>query len=361
MKAYLILEDGTVYEGISIGARKEVISELVFNTGMTGYLEALTDPAAAGQAIVMTYPLIGNYGVCEEDMESIRPWADAFIVREISEVHSNFRAETGIEDFLLKYDIPGIAGIDTRELTKKLREHGSMKAMISCYEYSKEELAELVSGIKSHNPRALVTRVSCIKRYTLTPESPKRKLAVLDLGLKLSHRNALYKRDCELTVYPSDTKAKDIMSGSPKGIFISSGPGNPKEYKELIDQIRELYNSGIAIMAVGLGHQLLALATGADTYKLKSGHRGSNYPVKDLETGRAYIGAQNHAYAVDTATLDKQVAVESFVNVNDQSNEGLKYLGKNIISVQYYPDDAKNALYSLNLFDKFISMMEENL
>ena len=258
-----------VFTGTSIGAKKEVISEIVFNTSMTGYLEVLTDPSYAGQAVCMTYPLIGNYGICYEDTESLRPWPDGYIVRELSRTPSNFRCEDTIQNFLKRFDIPGIAGIDTRALTRILREKGTMNGMI----------------------------------------------------------------------------------------MLSNGPGDPKECTEVIKEIRKLYESDTPIFAICLGHQLMALATGADTHKMKYGHRGGNHPVKDLETGRVYISSQNHGYVVDTDNLDPKVAVPAFINVNDGTNEGLKYTGKNIFTVQFHPEACPGPQDSGYLFDRFIKMM----
>lgn len=355
MKAYLILEDGSVYEGDSIGSQKEIISEIVFNTSMTGYLEVLTDPSYAGQAVVMTYPLIGNYGICYEDMESERPWIDAFIVRELSGVASNFRNEDSIQNFLEKYDIPGISGIDTRDLTKRLREHGTMNGMLTCNsDYSIEEVSQ---KIKSYTVTGTVKKVSTNKVYTL--KGIGKKVALLDLGAKRNISKELNKRGCEVTVLPYNTKAEDIILINPDGIMLSNGPGDPKENVEIIEQVKKLYNSNIPIFAICLGHQLMALATGADTYKLKYGHRGGNHPVKDLESGRTYISSQNHGYAVDENTLNRNVCVPAFVNVNDKTNEGLRYLHKNIFTVQYHPEASPGPGDSSYLFDKFIKMMED--
>jgi carbamoyl-phosphate synthase small subunit len=356
MKAFLILEDGTVFEGTSIGSTREVVSEIVFNTSMTGYLEVLTDPSYAGQAVTMTYPLIGNYGICYEDMESDRPWPDGFIVRELSRIPSNFRSEDTIQHFLEKYDIPGICGIDTRALTKILREKGTMNGMITTKEYS--DLAEPISRMKAYTVKGVVKATSCKEKYTL-PGTGK-KVALLDLGAKRNIARSLNQRGCEVTVYPCDTTAEEILAAKPDGIMLSNGPGDPKENVEIIKEIKKLYDSETPIFAICLGHQLMALATGADTYKLKYGHRGGNHPVRDLETGRAYISSQNHGYAVDVKTLDPNVAVPAFENVNDGTNEGLRYIGKNIFTVQYHPEACPGPQDSSYLFDKFIKMMGGN-
>ena len=357
MKAYLILEDGTVFEGTSIGSSREVISEIVFNTSMTGYLEVLTDPSYAGQAVVMTYPLIGNYGICYEDMESARPWPDGFIVRELSRIPSNFRSGDTIQHFLEENDIPGISGIDTRALTKILREKGTMNGMITTREY--EDLTEPISRMKAYSVKGVVKETSCKEAYVLKAEGETavKKVALLDLGAKKNIARSLTERGCEVTVYPCITTAEEILSGHPDGIMLSNGPGDPKENTEIIREIRKLYESDTPIFAICLGHQLMALATGADTFKLKYGHRGGNHPVKDLETGRVYISSQNHGYAVDPESLDPAVAEPAFINVNDGTNEGLKYTGKNIFTVQDHPEACPGPLDSGYLFDRFMKMM----
>ena len=363
MKAFLILEDGTVFTGTSIGSAREAVSEIVFNTSMTGYLEVLTDPSYAGQAVVMTYPLIGNYGICYDDMESARPWPDGFIVRELSRLPSNFRCRDTIQNFLEKNDIPGICGIDTRALTKILREKGTMNGMITTREY--ENLEEPINRIKAYSVKGVVKAASCKEKYVLEPadrkgQPPVCRVALLDLGAKKNIARSLAERGCEVTVYPCDTTAEEILASRPDGIMLSNGPGDPKENTEIIREIRKLYESDTPIFAICLGHQLMALATGADTFKLKYGHRGGNHPVKDLETGRVYISSQNHGYAVDPESLDPSVAVPAFVNVNDETNEGLKYTGKNIFTVQYHPEACPGPLDSGYLFDRFMKMMGGN-
>lgn len=356
MKAYLILEDGTVFTGVSIGSAREVISEIVFNTSMTGYLEVLTDPSYAGQAVVMTYPLIGNYGICREDMESVKPWPDGYIVRELSRMPSNFRSEDTIQHFLEENDIPGICGIDTRALTKILREKGTMNGMITTKEY--QDLSEPIARMKEYRVTGVVKATTTKETYVLPGEG--KKVALLDLGAKRNIARSLNERGCQVTVYPADTPAEEILASNPDGIMLSNGPGDPAENVEIIREIRKLYESNVPIFAICLGHQLMALATGASTYKLKYGHRGGNHPVKDLETGRVYISSQNHGYAVDAESLDPNVAKPAFVNVNDGTNEGLKYVGKNIFTVQYHPEACPGPQDSSYLFDRFLKMMEVN-
>lgn len=353
MKAFLILEDGHIFEGTSIGAVREVISEIVFNTSMTGYLEVLTDPSYAGQAVVMTYPLIGNYGVCFDDMESRKPWPTGYIVRELSRMPSNFRCEGTIQDFLSKHDIPGIAGIDTRALTKLLRTKGTMNGMITTN--GNFVLEDVLPRLKEYKVGSVVDKVTCTKKKVLAGKGPR--VALLDLGAKDNIARSLAGRGCQVTIYPAYTPAAEILEAEPDGIMLSNGPGDPKSCGKIISEIKKLYDSDVPIFAICLGHQLMALAMGADTHKLKYGHRGGNHPVKDLETGKVYISSQNHGYVVDTEHLDPAVAVPAFINVNDGTNEGLKYTGKNIFTVQFHPEACPGPGDSAYLFDRFMEMM----
>lgn len=395
MKAFLILEDGTVFEGTHIGADKEIISEIVFNTSMAGYLEVLTDPSYAGQAVCMTYPLIGNYGICREDCESLKPWPDGFIVRELSRIPSNFRCDMTIQQFLTENNVPGIAGIDTRALTKILREKGTMNGMITTNE--KYNLQEVLPKLKNYTTGKVVEKVTCSKKFILEPtlhleqngplsgsarfhqEDYERgirehkpslvkelngsglRVALLDFGAKANIARSLAARGCEVAVYPALTAAQEIIDAAPDGIMLSNGPGDPKECTTIIREIKKLYDTEIPIFAICLGHQLMALATGADTHKMKYGHRGGNHPVKDLATGRVYISSQNHGYVVDTDKLDPSVAVPAFINVNDGTNEGLSYTDKNIFTVQFHPECCPGPQDSGYLFDRFINMMKESL
>ena len=352
MRAFLILEDGTVFAGESIGSTREVISEIVFNTSMIGYLEVLTDPSYAGQAVVMTYPLIGNYGITP-DMESERPWVDGYIVRELSRIPSNFRCEGTIQDFLKEHDIPGICGIDTRALTKILRDKGTMNGMITTDE--DYDLDEILPRLAAYTTGDVVSKVTCAAPKVLPGDG--KRVALLDLGAKRNIAKSLNDRGCEVTIYPADTPAETILAGNPDGIMLSNGPGDPKECTEVIKEIKKLYDSDVPIFAICLGHQLMALATGADTHKMKYGHRGGNHPVKDLSTGRVYISSQNHGYVVDVDKLDPSIATPAFVNVNDGTNEGLKYTGKNIFTVQFHPEACPGPQDSGYLFDRFIEMM----
>lgn len=352
MKAFLILEDGTVFEGTGIGANREVISEIVFNTSMTGYLEVLTDPSYAGQAVVMTYPLIGNYGITP-DMESEKPWVDGYIVRELSRIPSNFRSEGTIQDFLVKHDIPGIMGIDTRALTRILRDKGTMNGMITTNE--NYNLDTVIPQLKAYQMGNVVDKVTCTEKTIL--EGKGKKVALMDFGAKKNIAKSLHQRGCQVTIYPAHTTAEEILADNPDGIMLSNGPGDPAECTEIIAELKKLYASDVPIFAICLGHQLMALAMGASTHKLKYGHRGGNHPVKDLETGHVYISSQNHGYVVDTDKLDSSLVKPAFINVNDKTNEGLSYIGKNIFTVQFHPEACPGPQDSAYLFDRFIAMM----
>lgn len=372
-KAFLILEDGTVFEGEHIGAEREIISEIVFNTSMTGYLEVLTDPSYAGQVVTMTYPLIGNYGICHQDMESKKGWPDGFIVRELSRMPSNFRSEDTLQHFLEKNDIPGISKIDTRALTKLLREKGTMNGMITTNEnYS---LTELIPKLKEYRVTGVVQKVSCSQKETYSPgdmdskpykdkgkapensAAPDKKIAVIDVGTKKNIVRCLLNRGCQVTVYPWNFNADEVINEKPDGIMITNGPGDPSECVDIIAQIKKLADSGIPIFAICLGHQLMALAHGAKTHKMKYGHRGANHPVKDLETGRVYISSQNHGYVVDADSIDETIAKPWFINVNDQTVEGLTYHGKPIRTVQFHPEANAGPKDSEALFDAFLNMI----
>ena len=356
MKAYLILEDGTVFEGDSIGSSKEVISEIVFNTSMTGYLEVLTDPSYAGQAVCMTYPLIGNYGINLDDTESINPYLDGFIVHELATFPSNFRSEKSLADYLLENDITGISNIDTRALTIILREKGTMNGMITTNpDYDLDEVLPL---IKNFRAKDVVLKVTTKEKYELKGDGLR--VALLDFGAKKSIAKNLNNRGLNVIVYPADTKAEEIINDKPDGIMLSNGPGDPKDNIKIINEIKKLYNTNIPIFAICLGHQLMALANGFNTKKLKYGNRGGNHPVKDLINNKVYITSQNHGYYVEEESLDLKKAIPAFINVNDKTNEGLKYVGKNIFTVQFHPEACPGPLDSGYLFDMFISMMGGN-
>ena len=354
-KVYLILENGKVFEGESIGAEGEVIGEVVFTTAMTGYLETLTDPSYYGQMVCQTFPLIGNYGVMEEDFESPHSFVKGYIVRDVCDTPSNFRSQGKLDDMLKKLGVIGICGIDTRELTKIVRESGVMNAIITdkptLDPAKKKQLDEYV--IKD-----AVKSVSCTqKRVVCTVKKPKKRVALLDYGIKKNIIEKLAKRGCEVTVFPHNTSADEIINFAPDGIMLSNGPGNPEENTYEITQIKKLVKSGIPMFGICIGHQLLALSQEAKTYKLKYGHRGGNQPVKDLESGRVYVSTQNHGYAVDNDTIPKSAKV-TFVNVNDGTCEGIDYKNSNVFSVQFHPEACAGPLDTGYLFDRFMENME---
>ncbi len=354
MKAYLILEDGSVFEGESIGAVKEVVSEFVFNTSMTGYLEVLTDPSYAGQSVVMTYPLIGNYGVCLEDQETKEPFVEGFVVNELARLGSNFRKDMDLHEYLKLHNIPGIQGIDTRHLTKIIRNKGCMNGMITTNKY--DNLDDVMTRIHEFKVTGVVAKTTCKEVYQVG--SGNKKVALLDYGAKANIARSLAKRNLEVTVYPASTPAKVILEGNYDGIMLSNGPGDPEENVEIIEQIKILAQSNVPIFAICLGHQLMALAHGFKTEKMKYGHHGANHPVKNLDTGRVYISTQNHNYVIKEDSIDPKIARVWFKNVNDQTIEGIEYLNENIKTVQFHPEACAGPLDTDALFDEFMKMME---
>ena len=363
MKAWLILADGTVYEGTSIGAEGTTIGETVFTTGMTGYIETLTDPSYYGQIVTQTFPLIGNYGVIPEDFESKKPWVRGYIVRELCDEPSNFRCGGKLDDFLKKHNIIGICGIDTRALTKKLREAGVMNGMIisgkeTCPDT--ETLAILIEEIRKYQ---IVDAVKSVQDGSVIEPSAttgnKKHVVLFDFGAKANIQRELEKRGCKVTVVPYNTKAEEVTSLKPDGIMLSNGPGDPAENTGVIAEISKLCDNGkIPIFGICLGHQMLALARKAKTSKLKYGHRGGNHPVKDLETGRVYITSQNHGYAVqiDEGSLPPGAKL-SFINLNDNTCEGITYTDIPAFSVQFHPEACGGPHDTNFLFDRFMAMM----
>lgn len=351
-KVCLILENGERFDGYAIGAEKETIGEVVFTTAMTGYIETLTDPSYYGQIVVQTFPLIGNYGVIGEDFESDRPYLSGYVVRDLCDAPSNFRSEGKLDDMLKKYGVPGICGIDTRKLTRIVREHGVMNGAI-VYGEPTEELTE---RIKAFRIKDAVAHASCSEPYHVKEGKPHLKVTLIDYGEKRNIARELAKRGCDVTVVPHSWSAERILEGKPDGIMLSNGPGDPAENVFEIQQLAKLSKSGVPVFGICLGHQLLALANGAKTYKLKYGHRGANQPVKQLATGRVYITSQNHGYAVDNDTVPKGAKV-SFVNANDGTCEGVEYEGGNC-SVQFHPEACGGPLDTRFLFDNFIAVME---
>ena len=357
MKATLILENGMTFTGESIGSTADRICEMVFNTSMVGYQEILTDPSYAGQGIVMSYPLIGNYGVNSEDNESSRPWGEAFVVRHLSRRGSNFRCEGDLDDYLKEHGITGIQGVDTRAITRILRSQGTMNGMITCAEHF--SIQELLKPIKAYRVQGTVERVSR-EEVQVYPSIPRQKLrvALMDFGVKENMIRCLQARGCEVTVFPAHTTAVEILSGKFDGVMLSNCPGDPADNVAIIAEIQELYASGIPIFAVCLGHQLMALATGAQTRKMRFGHRGANHPVKDLDAGRVFITSQNHGYVVTAESVKPEVAQVSHINVNEGSVEGLRYANGNVYTVQFHPEASPGPKDTEYLFDRFVRRME---
>lgn len=355
MKRYLILEDGSHYEGIGFGADNFKIGELVFNTSMTGYQEVLSDLSYCGQITVMTYPLIGNYGINRDDFESLNPAIFGFIVKEACKSPNNFRNAESIDEFLKLKNIPAIENIDTRAITKKIREVGTLKAIMSDTIENKDDIVKMLKDTPYMNDH--VKRVSTKNAFPI-PNRGK-KVVLMDFGAKLGIIRELSKRDCDLIVVPYDTDSKTIMSLNPDGVMLSNGPGDPKDVKESINTIKELIGK-VPIFGICLGHQLISLACGANTIKLKFGHRGGNHPVKDLETNKVSITSQNHSYAVEKESLVNTDLILTHISLNDESCEGVKHKKFPVFSVQYHPESNPGPEDSKYLFDKFIDMMNNN-
>ena len=383
MKAFLILADGTVFEGSSIGATGSTIGETVFTTGMTGYLETLTDPSYYGQIVTQTFPLIGNYVVIPEDYESRKSFVRGYVVRELCDQPSNFRCSGPLNDFLKAQGIIGICGIDTRALTKRLREAGVMNGMIVSGKNAENlRPEELLPKIKDYQITNAVQMVQTCKEGEVSPyapassaspavasaplsagESPRNAplhhVVLFDFGAKLNIQRELEKRGCKVTVVPYNTTADEVIKMAPAGIMLSNGPGDPAENVGVIEEIHKLCDYGkIPIFGICLGHQMLALARGCKTSKLKYGHRGGNHPCKDLQTGRVYITSQNHGYAVESDTLPS-FAQLSFINVNDNTCEGITYTDIPAFSVQFHPEACGGPHDTNFLFDNFIKEIEK--
>lgn len=356
-KAYLMLADGQVFEGRSFGAKGTVIGEVVFTTGLTGYQETLTDPSYYGQIVTQTFPLIGNYGVNEQDNESDRSYVSGYIVREWCAVPSNFRCEGNVNDFLEKQNIIGICNIDTRRLTRTIRETGVMNGIITT-ENVYEKKDALLEKIRAFSIKNAVRTVTADEIRTYEPEQKKYKVVLFDFGYKRNIRQELVKRDCEVIVVPAYTTAEQVKEIAPDGIMFSNGPGDPSENTEIIANIREIQQLGIPIFGICLGHQLMALANGARTEKLKYGHRGANQPVIDLESGLTYVTSQNHGYAVIGESIDPAVGHVSHINANDKTCEGIRYTAVNARTVQFHPEAHGGPLDTAYLFDEFIETME---
>ncbi len=353
MVGYLVLENGEIFEGERIGYNVDTACEVVFNTGMVGYIETFTDPSYAGQGIVMTYPLIGNYGITPEDTESDKIWAKAVFIHELAEFESNFRTKENLEKFLRDYKIPGLTNINTRKLTKILRDAGTMKGYITS---NINDIDDIMQKIKEYEVGKVVDIVTS-KEIKVYGKGKKKKVALMDYGFKHNIVNSLLKRDVEVTVFPADTPAEEIIAMKPDGIMLSNGPGDPKDCEFQIKNVKKLYDTNIPILGICLGHQLMGIALGAKTAKLKYGHRGPNHPVKDLKEDRVHITSQNHGYYILDESINKDVAEISHINLNDGTVEGLRYKNKKIFTVQFHPEACPGPEDTAYIFDEFIDMM----
>ena len=350
----LVLEDGSVYKGYGIGADIEMAGEVVFNTAMTGYQETLSDPSYNGQIITFTYPLIGNYGINRDDYETINPSIKGIVTREICRKPSNFRKEFTLDEVLKDLNIPGISGIDTRSLTKKIREHGTIKGVITGIEKDAQKVAESLR--KNNLPTNQIEQVSTKKAF-LSSGLGKR-VVLIDLGMKSGIMRELNLRGCDIIVMPHDASAKEILRQKPDGIMLSNGPGDPVDVPETISTIKDLIGK-VPIFGICMGHQLISLACGAKTYKLKFGHRGANQPVKNLITGKVDITAQNHGYAVDIDSLKDTDLELTHIAVNDGTCEGVRHKKYSVFSVQYHPEASPGPHDPNYLFDQFIENMKK--
>lgn len=350
-KGYLILQDGQVFEGVRFGAETDTVGELVFTTGMCGYVETLTDPSYAGQIVMQTYPLIGNYGIIREDFEGAC-CVKGYVVREYCDTPSNFRTDCDLDTYLKEQGVPGLCGVDTRELTRIIREHGVMNAAIC------DEIPADLTPVASYAITGVVEAVSCKEpdRYPAEGEECFR-VSLLDYGAKRNIVRELQKRGCTVTVLPASTSAEEILAAGPDGVMLSNGPGDPAENTYQIEQIRKLLGK-VPMFGICLGHQLTALAAGGSTYKLKYGHRGVNQPVRDLNGVRTYITSQNHGYAVINDSLPAGAEV-SFINANDGTCEGVNYHNIPAFSVQFHPEACGGPLDTMFLFEKFMTRMKE--
>ena len=367
--AWLVLRDGPTFRGWSLGAAGQASGEVIFNTAMQGYQEILTDPSYRGQIVTMTYPMIGNYGINEEDVESRRPWVNGFIVKEASPVASNFRSRSGLDAYLARHGIVGIQGIDTRALTRHLRDRGAQEGIISTVETDAARLAAKAQALPGLIGRDLVSEVtidqahgwsegdwSLTRGYT-TPPAPRFKVVAFDSGIKRNIMRQLSSLGCEVEVVPAGTPAAAVLERKPHGIFLSNGPGDPEAVPYLVESVRGLIGKA-PIFGICLGNQILGLAFGGETYKLKFGHHGANHPVKDLATGRVEITSQNHGFSVDPASVAKVGLVETHVNLNDGTSEGMRHRELPVFSVQYHPEASPGPHDSHYLFQRFVSLME---
>ncbi len=372
MKATLALENGSWFEGESAGAAGQTGGEVVFNTAMTGYEEVLTDPSYAGQIVTMTSPQIGNYGIAGEDAESRGPQVAGFIIRDQSPVASNWRADSTLHEYLVRHGIVAISDIDTRALTRVLRSSGVMRGIIATGDVDPQRLVEEARALPAMEGSDLVKDVTCESPFDWSPEDspsdefspiPERrsrrplKIAAYDYGMKWNILRRFTAHGCDVRVYPATTPAAELLSGSPDGVFLSNGPGDPAVLDYAVNNARELVKSDVPVFGICLGHQVLSLALGAQTYKLKFGHRGSNHPVQEVESGKVEITSQNHGFAVDPATLPSDVKV-THVNLYDKTIEGLRHESKPVFCVQYHPEAAPGPHDADYLFRQFLDEME---
>lgn len=351
----IVLEDGEEYLGYGFGANVESICEIVFNTSMVGYQEIVSDPSYTYQMVVMTYPLIGNYGITDDDYETGKPSIGGLVVREYNDHPSNFRYTKTLSEYLEENNIPGIYGVDTRKITRSIRDKGSRKVIITDISTTKEEAME---KIKSYQiPKDAVSKVSCKKKWYARTANAKYNVVAVDCGIKLNIVRSLNKRKCNVTVVPYNTTAEEVISLKPDGVFLSNGPGDPEDVKEVIKLVKELKGK-YPIFGICLGHQMISLAYGAKTYKLKFGHRGGNHPVLNLKTDKIEITSQNHSYAVDEESLKSTKLEPTHKNILDNTIEGVECKKDRIFSVQYHPESAPGPQDSGYLFDKFINIMK---
>lgn len=353
----IILEDGREYYGYSFGNTDDKVCEIVFNTSMVGYQEIISDPSYTYQAVVMTYPLIGNYGMADDDYETKIPTIGALIVKEYNNDPSNFRSSATLSEVMEKYNIAGIYGIDTRKLTRSIRDFGSRKVLITDVSTSLEKGLEILKN--SEIPCDAVSKVSCNKIWVSHADDGKYNVVAIDCGMKMNIVRSLNNRGCKVTVAPWNTTAEEIERLNPDGIFISNGPGDPTDVPQVIKTIKSLIGK-YPLFGICLGHQIISIAYGAKTYKLKFGHRGGNHPVRNLLTNKIEITSQNHSYAVDTESLKETKLVPTHINLLDNTIEGVKCELDKVFSVQYHPESAPGPQDSAYLFDRFITMMEEN-
>ncbi len=360
MKAFLALEDGTIIDGKGFGVEKIVEGELIFNTSLTGYVEALTDPSYAGQILMMTYPLIGNYGVTKEYYENDRINAEGLVIKDLCKKHSNWNAEKSLDEFLIEFDIPGIEGVDTRMLTRKVRNYGTMKAVLAVFNdnkrLNKRELLQMVKNQPHITEIDLIEKV-CVKDVTRYDVGGKYEVVLLDCGAKRSIFKHLMKRGLNLNIVPFNYPTDKILELNPDALFISNGPGDPIRATKTIETIKELAGK-VIIAGICFGHQLTCLALGCKTYKMKFGHHGTNQPVKDFETGRVFISSQNHCFAVDEKSLTKTGLEVTQINLNDQTIEGVKHRELPIICVQYHPEAGPGPHDTHFFFEEFFKMIE---